>query len=102
MWRQDGMSGNRTPAYGGADGGRTVNPYADGNRTAYGGATASGGVSLFTLDRGPLNFNFPFANHVSTANSGLGSWSEDILRRLIRWLQNPCLQCRLSTYPCLQ
>ncbi|MCJ1464312.1 transcription elongation factor spt5 [Pseudocyphellaria aurata] len=43
MWRQDGMSGNRTPAYGGADGGRTVNPYADGNRTAYGGTAASGG-----------------------------------------------------------
>lgn len=30
------MSGSRTPAYGGGDGGRTVNPYADGSRTAYG------------------------------------------------------------------
>lgn len=46
MWRQDAMSGNRTPAYGGADGGRTVNPYAEGSRTAYGGTTGSGGVSL--------------------------------------------------------
>lgn len=49
MWRQDAMSGNRTPAYGGADGARTVNPYADGNRTAYGGTAASGGVSLLPL-----------------------------------------------------
>lgn len=38
------MSGSRTPAY--ADGGRTVNPYSDGNRTAYGGTSGSGGVSL--------------------------------------------------------
>lgn len=36
------MSGSRTPAY--ADGGRTVNPYSDGNRTAYGGTSGSGGV----------------------------------------------------------
>lgn len=36
MWRPDGMSGGRTPAYGGGEGGRTVNPYADGSRTAYG------------------------------------------------------------------
>lgn len=42
MWRQDAMSGSRTPAY--ADGGRTVNPYSDGNRTAYGGTSGSGGV----------------------------------------------------------
>jgi hypothetical protein len=44
MWRQDATAGSRTPAYGGGDGGRTVNPYADGNRTAYGGAIGSGGV----------------------------------------------------------
>lgn len=37
------MSGSRTPAY--ADGGRTVNPYSDGSRTAYGGTSGSGGVS---------------------------------------------------------
>lgn len=42
-WRPDGPTGNRTPAYGGGDGGRTVNPYADGNRTAYGGAIGAGG-----------------------------------------------------------
>lgn len=39
-WKQD-PSGGRTPAWGG-DGRATVNPYADGGRTAYGGA---GGVS---------------------------------------------------------
>lgn len=101
MWRQDAMSGNRTPAYGGADGARTVNPYADGNRTAYGGTTASGGVSLIPLDRDFRNLRFTFANRVSTANSGLGSWSEDILWRPIR-VQNSCLQRRLITYPSLQ
>lgn len=36
MWRPDAMSGSRTPAYGGNDGGRTVNPYTEGSRTAYG------------------------------------------------------------------
>lgn len=86
MWRQDAMSGNRTPAYGGAEGGRTVNPYADGNRTAYGGTTASGGVSLLPLGRSFRRLIFPVANYISSANSGLGSWSEDILRRLFRWL----------------
>lgn len=39
-WKSDSFAGSRTPAYG-ADGGRTVNPYLDGSRTAYGGA---GGV----------------------------------------------------------
>ena len=39
-WKSDAISGSRTPAYG-ADGARTVNPYTEGNRTAYGGA---GGV----------------------------------------------------------
>lgn len=39
------MAGSRTPAWGAADGSRTVNSYADGNRTAYGGGP-SGGVSL--------------------------------------------------------
>jgi len=39
-WKSDSFAGSRTPAYG-ADGGRTVNAYADGSRTAYGGA---GGV----------------------------------------------------------
>lgn len=38
------MSGGRTPAWGAADGGRTVNPYTDGSRTVYGGGM-SGGVS---------------------------------------------------------
>lgn len=102
MWRQDAMSGNRTPAYGGADGGRTVNPYADGNRTAYGGTTASGGVSLFPLSRGFRNLTYPFSDHRSTANSGVGSWSKNILRRCTRWLQNACRQCGLITYACLQ
>ena len=46
------MSGARTPAYGGAAGGQTVNPY-DGSRTAYGGAMA-GGVSA------PSSFVLPF------------------------------------------
>ena len=55
MWRQDAMSGNRTPAYGGADGGRTVNPYAEGSRTAYGGTTGSGGVS-------PLRISLVFSH----------------------------------------
>ena len=41
-WQSSGMSGGRTPAYGGG-GGATVNPYADGSRTAYGGF--AGGVS---------------------------------------------------------
>lgn len=41
------MSGSRTPAY--ADGGRTVNPYSDGNRTAYGGTSGSGGVRLLMI-----------------------------------------------------
>ena len=42
-WSRGGeASGSRTPAWG--DGSRTVNPY-DGNRTAYGGATAYGGGS---------------------------------------------------------
>ena len=40
-WSRGETSGARTPAWG-ADGSRTVNPY-DGNRTAYGGATAYGG-----------------------------------------------------------
>ena len=31
------MAGSRTPAYAPADGSRTVNPYNDGSRTAYGG-----------------------------------------------------------------
>ncbi|KAI9815987.1 MAG: transcription elongation factor spt5 [Pycnora praestabilis] len=35
-WKQDSFGG-RTPAYGANDGARTVNPYADGSRTAYGG-----------------------------------------------------------------
>ncbi|SPQ24594.1 ba316674-e394-4c5e-a3c8-0d9f728158b2 [Thermothielavioides terrestris] len=39
-WGRAETSGSRTPAWG--DGSRTVNPY-DGNRTAYGGATAYGG-----------------------------------------------------------
>ncbi|KAL2133816.1 hypothetical protein VTI74DRAFT_1622 [Chaetomium olivicolor] len=39
-WGRGEASGSRTPAWG--DGSRTVNPY-DGNRTAYGGATAYGG-----------------------------------------------------------
>ncbi|KAJ4292876.1 transcription elongation factor spt5 [Collariella sp. IMI 366227] len=39
-WGRGETSGSRTPAWG--DGSRTVNPY-DGNRTAYGGATAYGG-----------------------------------------------------------
>lgn len=56
MWRQDAMSGNRTPAYGNADGGRTVNPYAEGSRTAYGGTTGSGGVSLFRVS---VDFSYP-------------------------------------------
>ena len=102
MWRQDAMSGNRTPAYGGADGGRTVNPYADGNRTAYGGTAASGGVSFLPTSRGLRNLLFIFANCISTADPGLGSWSEDILWRPIRRLQNPCLQYRLITYTCPQ
>ena len=49
-WRQDG-SGNRTPAWNN-DGRQTVNPYADGGRTAYGGA---GGVSLLY----PPSLNLP-------------------------------------------
>jgi transcription elongation factor SPT5 len=40
-WSRD-VAGSRTPAWG--EGSRTVNPY-DGNRTAYGGATAYGGGS---------------------------------------------------------
>ncbi|KAK4182983.1 hypothetical protein QBC35DRAFT_467670 [Podospora australis] len=41
-WSRNETSGSRTPAWG--DGSRTANPY-DGNRTAYGGATAYGGGS---------------------------------------------------------
>ena len=41
------MAGGRTPAYGGG-GGATVNPYADGSRTAYGGL---GAVSFLRLPR---------------------------------------------------
>ncbi|KAI0473507.1 hypothetical protein GGR56DRAFT_695831 [Xylariaceae sp. FL0804] len=42
--RTPGWSGGRTPAWAAADGSRTANPYADGNRTAYGGLSgASGG-----------------------------------------------------------
>ena len=44
-WQQSGMSGGRTPAYGGG-GGATVNPYAEGSRTQYGGF--AGGVSFAT------------------------------------------------------
>jgi len=44
-WKQP-AAGGRTPAPGWADGSRTSNPYADGSRTAYGGATAYGGVSI--------------------------------------------------------
>lgn len=40
-------NGGRTPGW--ADGSRTTNPYADGSRTAYGGATAYGGVSSPSL-----------------------------------------------------
>ncbi|KAG8533109.1 transcription elongation factor spt5 [Bacidia gigantensis] len=37
-WQQSSAAGNRTPAYAPAnDGSRTVNPYADGSRTSYGG-----------------------------------------------------------------
>lgn len=42
-WKQN--AGGRTPAPSWGDGSRTVNPYADGSRTSYGGATAYGGVS---------------------------------------------------------
>ncbi|MCJ1306359.1 transcription elongation factor spt5 [Agyrium rufum] len=35
-WKQDSGAGSRTPAWN--SGGHTVNPYADGGRTAYGGA----------------------------------------------------------------
>ena len=49
MWRGQEISnsGGRTPAYGTADGSRTVNPYADGSRTVnpHGGNTAYGGPS---------------------------------------------------------
>jgi len=50
-WRGAGgvTAGNRTPAPGWSDGSRTVNPYADGSRTSYGGATAYGGVSFSNL-----------------------------------------------------
>lgn len=41
-WKSDALAGSRTPAHG-LEGGRTVNPYTDGSRTAYGG---SGGVSF--------------------------------------------------------
>lgn len=43
------MSGGRTPAWGAADGGRTVNPYTDGSRTAYGGAPG-GSVSAHEVE----------------------------------------------------
>ena len=49
------MSGARTPAYNGAAGNATVNPY-DGSRTAYSGGMA-GGVSYLTLHTSPLSIH---------------------------------------------
>ena len=40
-WQQSNTTGSRTPAYAPADGSRTVNPYSDGSRTAYGGGGAA-------------------------------------------------------------
>ncbi|KAK3937203.1 hypothetical protein QBC46DRAFT_12982 [Diplogelasinospora grovesii] len=45
-WSRGDVSGSRTPAWG--DGSRTVNPYGDGSRTSYGGATAYGGLGSRT------------------------------------------------------
>ncbi len=56
MWRPDASAGgSRTPAYAGADGSRTVNPYNDGSRTVnpYGGNTAYGGPSNSGSGRTP-------------------------------------------------
>jgi transcription elongation factor len=75
MWRQDGMSGGRTPAYSGGDGSRTVNPYADGNRTAYGGATGSGGVRL---PHSPSVVR-PSHAHFYTAHSSLGPGRANVI-----------------------
>ena len=55
-WQQNIAVGNRTPAWNRNDGSRTVNPYADGSRTSYGGATAYGGVSIpFSKDFGTIS-----------------------------------------------
>ena len=102
MWRSDGMAGSRTPAYGGADGGRTVNPYAAGGSTAYGG---SGGVSYLSLfltctlcQPSQFRLTYPF----STANASLGPWLPHLVRRcqhnprcLLPRFQNPLLRLRL-------
>ncbi|KAI4198768.1 MAG: hypothetical protein LQ346_002696 [Caloplaca aetnensis] len=48
--------GNKTPAWGAADGGRTVNPYTDGSRTAYGG----GGARTPAWNPAPAGHHDPF------------------------------------------
>ena len=70
-WRQD-TTGSRTPAWNN-DGRRTVNPYADGGRTVYGGA---GGVS-FSLS---FSFPIPILTRNVTAHSRLGPRQPYLLR----------------------
>ncbi|KAL8762491.1 MAG: hypothetical protein Q9184_001526 [Pyrenodesmia sp. 2 TL-2023] len=56
-WQSSGMAGNKTPAWGAADGGRTVNPYTDGSRTAYGG----GGARTPAWNPAPAGHHDPFS-----------------------------------------
>jgi len=58
----------RTPAY--ADGSRTVNPYSDGSRTAYGGATSYGG-------RTPAQGGFGAGSRTPAWSMGGGSGGGD-------------------------
>ncbi|KAI4204757.1 MAG: hypothetical protein LQ348_001232 [Seirophora lacunosa] len=58
-WQSNGMSGSKTPAWGAADGGRTVNPYNDGNRTAYGGGAS--GARTPAWNAGGAGHHDPFS-----------------------------------------
>ena len=99
-WKQDAISGGRTPAYG-ADGGRTVNPYADGSRTAYGGA---GGVSFhFVL----LHTLLRIVTDDPIENTGLGSRGTYIVWQsyfgcFLSWIQNSLWRLWRLKDSCLQ
>lgn len=87
-WRPDASAGNQTPAWS-AQGRQTVNPYADGSRTAYGGA---GGVSPVFLSSS-MHLD---ANSLAE-NTSMGSWKSNSLRwgpfysirPLLRRFKNP-------------
>ena len=74
-WQSNGMSGGRTPAYAGG-GGATVNPYADGSRTAYGGF--AGGVSCRLFP----TYLIASSVNTMTAYTCMGPFIPDLVWRL--------------------